>query len=131
MNPFRLVPFTVTQPYYSDRDPYPAIRAQLSAAGAGTDIAPLKTFWLETCSNDDPKLRAAVADATPSTLFAILLEGQRRALIQNCQTKVREKNEVLREMFAERFEKQPQKKQAFDDALAEQLRECEGAETLK
>ena len=131
MNPFRLVPFTVTQPYYKDRDPYPATQAQLSAARAGTDIAPLKTFWLEACSNDDPKLRAEVADATPSTLFIVLLEGQHRALIQNCQTKVRETNEVLREMFAERFEKHPQEKQAFEDALAEQLRDCEGAETLK
>lgn len=45
-NPFALVPFLVTQPYYADRDPFPKIKALLADAGADTNEEHARQTWL-------------------------------------------------------------------------------------
>jgi hypothetical protein len=45
-DPWKFIPFMVTQPYYENRAPYPAIAAMLVAAGADPGQERVKSFWL-------------------------------------------------------------------------------------
>lgn len=81
-NPFALVPFLVTQPYYQHRDPYPQIRGMLSEAGADRTQARAKTFWLENCSTTVTEDRLAVR-----------LSGDLLVTLQHIQNKVEKRRQ--------------------------------------
>ncbi|MEP4037265.1 hypothetical protein [Pseudophaeobacter sp.] len=99
MNPFVLVPFLVTQPYYTSRAPFPEITRMLAQAGATEDLTAARRFWLETCSNKDAKLRARVN--TTTALHEELIMEQARQVRLSCFTRAARSMEQVRELLAE------------------------------
>lgn len=72
-NPFVLVPYLVTRPYYENRDPYPKIHKLLLAHNANPVPDDAKAYWLNNCSQKDDDLRNKVT--TTSDLYTTLRVG--------------------------------------------------------
>jgi len=71
-NPFVLVPYYVTLPYYEVRQPYTKVQALLQSAGAKAGSETAKEVWAARCTQDDEDARAQVSDAV--NLYATLKE---------------------------------------------------------
>jgi len=96
-NPFTLVPYLVTQPYYADRDPFPKIKALLADAGADTGEDHARQTWLAYCTNEHPQDRQDVRASTDlqATMFAV----QARATQRNKRSEIEASVATYREIF--------------------------------
>ncbi|KIC51883.1 ankyrin repeat domain-containing protein [Tateyamaria sp. ANG-S1] len=101
-NPFALVPYLVTQPYYASRAPYPEIIALLTAAGADPTMERARSQWLETCTNGFAEMQSEVA--TSINLFETLLDLETRVVRIERRREVDESAAMLREIFQPRVD---------------------------
>lgn len=99
-NPFALVPFYVTQPYYDHRQPYRQILNMLHEAGAPNTQLEAKTYWLKTCTNSDPTSRQAVEEA--QNLSETLVELQKSIHLERQYADVEKSAKIFRELFEPR-----------------------------
>ena len=89
-NPFSFVPRFVTQAFYLERNPYPAARAALEAAGAKPNMATAKDQWNTLCKNQSDVTRTKVEQS--DDIQATVIEAgamELRATINKLQSRKR------------------------------------------
>lgn len=119
-NPFILVPFWVTQPYYENRAPYHQITQVLRQAGANAEQQTAKKSWLSRCRHAHPEDRATIEASTH--LLTSLLSVQARAEERAKRAELDEKADVLRELFAPRVKAGKMSEQDVENAVAQLYR---------
>ncbi|MBE1292302.1 MAG: hypothetical protein GJ677_07410 [Rhodobacteraceae bacterium] len=121
-NPFALVPFYVSMPYYLDRNPYPKVLKALQDAGADTSQDAAKSYWLENCPNQSPRQREMVSETTDlfATLSTIQLELETAAKRQ----KVEEGIEILELVMRPSIEAGKATQDELDSAIETLYREA-------
>ena len=95
-----VVPVAVALPYYLDRQPYPKIATALADAGADTDDAALRAYWLSVCPRAAPDLRQAISNGAP--ILPALLSGAREVLLAKCSLEARLKHRSILRMLGQR-----------------------------
>ncbi|MEX0283237.1 MAG: ankyrin repeat domain-containing protein [Paracoccaceae bacterium] len=119
-NPFALIPYLVTRPYYQSRQPYAEILNLLADHGADTEQETARAVWMAWCSNenDDDRQRIAEAQDVATAISAVQYQVERRKL----RVETDEDADLLRELFSPRVNAGKMTQSALDAQIAELYR---------